>query len=122
MGRQSKTFTAKEIARVRKLHASGHSNASIAAALGLTRTQLDRYIRCRKFGNLPSRQGKKSPTHKVRTDDEEKSILFGQHRSEWEAKRNAIREAWTEDEGIRRARCILPHSERPPGLRWVKDD
>ena len=122
MGRSLKTFNAKEIARVRKLHASGHSNAAIAASLGLTKTQLDRCLRYRKFGNLPKRRGYKPKGYKAKPDDEPNKILFGQTVQEWQAKRDAIRESWPEDEELRRARTILPNRERPPGLRFLKDE
>ena len=122
MPRKARDFTQSEIAKVRRMHKQGQSNHAIAAALGVRPRQLEWFMRYRKFGHLPSRRGQQPDKRPVRVDDEKGKMCFGCPDSEWQARRDKIKNSWDSDQAALRSRAIMPNRERPKGLEWLRDD
>ena len=112
MPRKARVFTQEEIETVRELKIKGTPQAEIAAAVNLTISGLQWYLKTNTFGLLPKNQGRVWRPLK-RPDDIETGMLFGCPETEWRERQQKIRDSWPPD---------VEHDRREGKLPNVQDN
>ena len=114
-----KSFSRHQIQTVQRMRRAGHDNATIARAVGLTTSGFLWQMRHKKFGELPSRQGKSPTTRKrFRHDSEKDGVCFGT--GSWKQRQIEIRNGWSEEEARRRQDGDLPNQKDNYGIFFRK--
>lgn len=119
--RQRKEFTKQEVEFITTLWNAGEPAENICRLAGITKNTLDYHRHCGALVHLPLRKKGVGPKRR-RHDDEEKQMLFGLPKEEWEARRDAIRDQWTSEEAYERSKGIAPHSRKKPTGRNADED